>query len=312
MAVVISKRRKVINRLMIAFVIVITIIFLIPIYWISSTTFKSLQDSTAIPPKVFFTPELTGLVKVFTKRTMLRKDPSPQKLAKATWYEKLVYESGEKILRASSYPSRLWNSIIISVVSTFLSLSMGTLAAYGFSRFKLAGANDWLFFILSTRMLPPVVIIIPLFLMYRTLGLYDTHFGLILLYTAFNLSFSVWLMKGFIDEIPVEYEEAAMIDGYSRFEAFWKIVLPQSVTGMAATSVFCFITAWNEYAFALILSSRNAQTAPPFIPSQMGSGLPDWSAIAGGTLIFLIPVVIFTFALRKHLLRGVTFGAIRK
>lgn len=103
-----------------------------------------------------------------------------------------------------------------------------------------------------------------------------------------------------------------MIDGYSRFEAFWKIVLPQSVTGMAATAVFCFIAAWNEYAFALILSSRNAQTAPPFIPSQMGSGLPDWTAIAAGTVIFLIPVVIFTFALRKHLLRGVTFGAIRK
>ncbi|MBT7891736.1 MAG: carbohydrate ABC transporter permease, partial [Deltaproteobacteria bacterium] len=202
--------------------------------------------------------------------------------------------------------------IIISVISTFLSISMGTLTAYGFSRFKMGGADDWLFFILSTRMLPPVVVTIPLFLMYRTLGLYDTHFGMILLYTAFNLSFSVWLMKGFIDEIPVEYEEAAMIDGYSRFEAFWKIVLPQSVTGMAATAVFCFIAAWNEYAFALILSSRNAQTAPPFIPSQMGSGLPDWTAIAAGTVIFLIPVVIFTFALRKHLLRGVTFGAIRK
>ncbi|MBT4266678.1 MAG: carbohydrate ABC transporter permease [Deltaproteobacteria bacterium] len=312
MAVVISQKRKIVNRLMIATVILVMIIFLIPIYWITSTSFKSLQDSTAVPPKVAFTPELTGMVKVFTKRSMLRRDPSPETLAKSTWYEKLVFNSGEKILRASAYPSRLWNSIIISVISTFLSISMGTLTAYGFSRFKMGGADDWLFFILSTRMLPPVVVTIPLFLMYRTLGLYDTHFGMILLYTAFNLSFSVWLMKGFIDEIPVEYEEAAMIDGYSRFEAFWKIVLPQSVTGMAATAVFCFIAAWNEYAFALILSSRNAQTAPPFIPSQMGSGLPDWTAIAAGTVIFLIPVVIFTFALRKHLLRGVTFGAIRK
>jgi multiple sugar transport system permease protein len=140
----------------------------------------------------------------------------------------------------------------------------------------------------------------------------DSHLGLIILYTAFNLSFSVWLMKGFIDEIPKEYEEAALVDGYTRLEAFFKIVLPQATTGMAATAVFCFITAWNEYAFALMMTNKHAQTVPPYIPSQLGSGLTDWTVIAAGSLLFLVPVSIFTFLLRKHLLRGVTFGAIRR
>jgi multiple sugar transport system permease protein len=140
----------------------------------------------------------------------------------------------------------------------------------------------------------------------------DTHIGLVILYTAFNLSFSVWLMKGFIDEIPKEYEEAALVDGYTRMEAFFKIVLPQATTGIAATAVFCFITAWNEYAFALMMTNKDAQTVPPYIPSQLGSGLTDWTVIASGSLLFLIPVSIFTFLLRKHLLRGVTFGAIRR
>ncbi len=146
----------------------------------------------------------------------------------------------------------------------------------------------------------------------RAFNLFDTHFGLILLYTAFNLSFAVWLLKGFIDEIPREYEEAALVDGYSRLQAFRKIVLPQTITGIAATTVFSFIFAWNEYAFALMLTSDVARTAPPSLPSRIGTGGVEWAAIAAGSLAFLIPVIILTFALRRHLLRGVTFGAIRK
>jgi multiple sugar transport system permease protein len=161
-------------------------------------------------------------------------------------------------------------------------------------------------------MLPAVVVTIPLFLMYRQLGLHDTYLGMILLYTVFNLSFSVWLLKGFIDEIPKEYEEAALVDGYSRLQAFWKIVLPQAMTGIAATTVFCLIFAWNEYAFALMLTSDQARTAPPSIATMLGRGGIEWSAIAAGSLGFLIPVVFVTFALRKYLLRGVTFGAIRQ
>jgi multiple sugar transport system permease protein len=185
-------------------------------------------------------------------------------------------------------------------------------AAYAFSRFKVAGEEDLLFFILSTRMLPAVVVAVPLFLLYRQLGLHDTRLGMVLLYTVFNLSLTVWLLKGFIDEIPKEYEEAALVDGYTRFQAFYKIVLPQASTGIAATTVFSFIFAWNEYAFALMMTSQNARTAPPSIATMLGRGGIEWSAIAAGTLAFLIPVIIITFALRNYLLRGVTFGAIRQ
>ena len=214
----------------------------------------------------------------------------------------------------SKYFYQLLNSIIIGGGSTILAVGLGTLAAYAFSRFDIAGKDDLLFFILSTRMLPPVVVVIPIYLMYITLGLRDTHFGLILLYTTFNVSFAVWLMKGFIDEIPKEYEDAALVDGYSRFQTFVKVILPQSVTGIAATAVFCLITAWNEFAFALVLTEvgGKAVTAPPSITSATGSVGMDWGKIAAATFVFLLPVAVFTFLMRGHLLRGVTFGAVKK
>ena len=318
MAIVQAGRKAVFNRLAIVTVVIATIIFLSPIYWIASTAFKPKALSTSVPPTVIFQPEITPFVRLFTKRVQMQKPVDPAVYAAAPWWEKAVYDGGERVLKVgtqvqlSQYPDRFENSLIVAILSTFIAVSLGTITAYGFSRFRIAGEKDLLFFILSTRMLPPVVVAIPMFLMYRLVGLGDSHLGLIILYVAFNLSFSVWLMKGFMDEIPKEYEEAALIDGYTRMQAFFKIVLPEAATGIAATAVFCFITAWNEYAFALIMTNRRAQTAPPFIPSQLGSGLPDWTTIAAGTFLFLLPVAIFTFLLRKHLLRGVTFGAIRK
>jgi multiple sugar transport system permease protein len=319
MAVVTSRRSRLGNRLAIAMVIVVTIVFLSPIYWIASTAFKPRNLATTVPPTVLFQPEISPFIKLFTKRVQMTKPVEQEVYEAAPWWERLIYDGGERLTRdgkgeiqLSGYPSRFINSLIVAITSTFLAVAMGTITAYGFSRFKVKGESDWLFFILSTRMLPPVVVAIPMFLMYRAVGLNDSHLGLIILYTAFNVSFAVWLMKGFIDEIPKEYEEAALVDGYTRLQAFFKIVLPEAATGIAATAVFCFITAWNEYAFALIMTNRRAQTAPPFIPSQIGSGLPDWTVIAAGTFLFLVPVAVFTFLLRNHLLRGVTFGAIRK
>jgi len=318
MAAVTSSSQRFGRPVAILAIIAVTLVFLSPIFWIASTAFKPRAVATSVPPTVLFAPEVTPFVKLFTKRVQQREPPTQEAYAAAPWWEKLVYDGGERVLKVgenvqlSQYPNRFLNSLIVSVVSTVLAVGMGTITAYGFSRFRIKGEADLLFFILSTRMLPPVVVAIPMFLMYRQFDLTDTHVGLIILYTAFNLSFSVWLMKGFIDEIPKEYEEAALVDGYTRMQAFFKIVLPEAATGIAATAVFCFITAWNEYAFALIMTNRRAQTAPPFIPSQMGSGLPEWTVIAAGTVLFLLPVAIFTFLLRNHLLRGVTFGAIRK
>jgi multiple sugar transport system permease protein len=319
MAVVSTRAGRLGNRIAVAAVVVITLIFLSPIYWITTTAFKPLVLSTSVPPTIVFEPQITPFVKLFTKRAQATEPVDQATYDAAPWWEKLILDGGERLARdgngkvqLSAYPDRFINSLIIAITSTLLAVSMGTITAYGFSRFRVKGEADLLFFILSTRMLPPIVVAIPMFLMYRAVGLNDTHIGLIILYTAFNVSFAVWLMKGFIDEIPKEYEEAALVDGYTRIQAFWKIVLPEAATGIAATAVFCFITAWNEYAFALILSNRRAQTAPPFIPSQIGTGLQDWTVIAAGTVLFLLPVAIFTFLLRNHLLRGMSFGAIRK
>jgi multiple sugar transport system permease protein len=294
--------------------VLVAALMLLPAVWMAMTAFKSQPDAVSAPPKVFFRPTLEGFVGLLTARRQLTPAEIEEYRQRTdlNWVERIVARRGQIIIGQSEFLKYLVNSLIISVTSTFLSIVLGVLAAYAFSRFKIRGEADLLFFILSTRMLPPVVVTIPIFLMYRALGLFDTHFGLILLYTAFNLSFAVWLLKGFIDEIPKEYEEAALVDGYTRLQAFRKIVLPQAATGIAATTVFSFIFAWNEYAFALMLTSNVARTAPPSLPSRIGTGVVEWSTIAAGSLAFLIPAVILTFALRKHLLRGVTFGAIKK
>ncbi len=304
-----SKRQKWIAALL---VMTYALVTLMPLLWVIATGFKSPADSIAYPPKVVFQPSLEGYVNLFTTQTRITPDMQATLTPPETWYEQIVRDKGMVIASASRYGQRFLNSVIIGFGSTFLSVFLGTLAAYAFSRFKVPIKDDLLFFILSTRMMPPVAVAIPIFLMYRQLGLSDTHLGMILLYTAVNLSLSVWLLKGFIDEIPLEYEEAALIDGYTRFQAFYKVVLPQAATGIASTAIFCLIFAWNEYAFAVLLTSGTAQTAPPFIPTIIGVGGQDWPAVAAGATIFLLPVMIFTILLRKHLLRGITFGAVRK
>jgi multiple sugar transport system permease protein len=310
----VGRRAQLMRRIRIALAVILAVAGLVPVYWMGLTSFKSRADAISVPPKVFFEPTLEGFVNLLTDRSVLtsRRMEQMQKREDLTWYEEIALRNGQQITGPSQYVNRLRNSVIIAGTSTLLAVVLGLLAAYSFSRFKVPGESDLLFFILSTRMLPPVVVTIPIFLMYRQLGLHDTHLGLILLYTVFNLSLTVWLLKGFMDEIPREYEEAAMVDGYTRLQAFRKVVLPQAVTGIAATTVFSLIFAWNEYAFALMLTTERARTAPPTIPTILGRGGIEWSAIAAGSLGFLIPVVIVTFVLRKYLLRGVTFGAIRQ
>ena len=271
----------------------------LPLGWLALTSFKSYEDTITAHAKFVPGTEAGGA----------RAEGSVKFTATVDAYRKL---SQPVAGTSRGFYHYLGNSVVIGLLSTLAAVCLATLCAYGFSRFRIPGTKDWLFFVLSTRFLPPLAVVVPVLIMYRRFGLENTHLGLILLYTSFNLSLAVWLMKGFIDEIPIEYEEAALVDGYTRMQAFFKIVLPQAATGIAATAVFCFITAWNEYAFALMMTNSKAQTAPPYIPSQLGSGVTDWTVIAGGTFLFLVPVAVFTFLLRKHLLRGVTFGAIRK
>lgn len=295
--------------------LIITIIYMIPLFYIVNTSFRPWNEIKLYPPKLIYEPSVGSYIRIFTARSVLPSGVklSEEEISEMSWAEKIVLrDTNEKITRVGDLPKRYLNSVIISVSATILTVIMGTLTAYGFSRFKVPGEGNWLFFILSTRMLPPVVVVLPIFLMYRAIGLNDSHLGIILLYTAFNVSFAVWVLKGFIDEIPREYEEAAMVDGYTRWEVFRKVVLPQSVTGIAATAVFVFIFSWNEYAFSFLLTRNNAQTVPAWLPYQTGVLGYDWGAAAGGSVLFLLPAMVLTILLRKHLVRGISFGAIRK
>ena len=310
----VQPRARIGRKIRAVIVIIVAVILLVPVFVMTITAFKSRTD-VVLPPKLIFEPTLEGFVFLLTDRSQLSADALAEGKANIDQmgiFERVALNSGQRILGPSDFIKRLTNSIIIGFGATIASVTLGLFAAYAFSRFDIPGANDLLFFILSGRMLPAVVVAIPIFLMYRQVGLHDTHLGMILIYTVFNLSLTVWLLKGFIDEIPREYEEAAMVDGYSRFQAFYKIVLPQTATGIAATTVFSLIFVWNEYAFALMLTSDNARTAPPSIATMLGRGGIEWSAIAAGSLGFLIPVVIVTFVIAAVVVAVPTFGAIRQ
>jgi multiple sugar transport system permease protein len=293
-------------------VVFYALLTMVPLLWIILTSLKSGPDSISYPPKLFFKPSAEGFCNLFDTRSRQTPEYIAQLPPAAGTCEELTRSASMVVVGPSNYIPRFTNSLIIAFGSTVLSVGLGVMAAYAFSRFKVPLKDDLLFFILSTRMMPPIAVAIPIYLMYRELGLSDTRLGMILLYSAVNVSLAVWLLKGFIDEIPREYEEAAMVDGYTRLQAFRKVVLPQATTGIVATAIFCLIFAWNEYAFAVLLTSGAAQTAPPFIPIIIGEGGQDWPAVAAGTMLFLIPILVFTVVLRKHLLRGITFGAVRK
>ena len=300
------------RRIAATIVVLYALISMIPLAWIFLTSLKTPPDSISYPPKIVFQPSLEGYCNLFTTRSRQTTEyiatlPPPANLCEEVARSRNMVMAGR-----SNFLPRFINSLVIAFGSTALSVLLGAGAAYAFSRFKVPLKDDLLFFILSTRMMPPIAVAIPIYLMYRELGLSDTKLGMILLYTAVNVSLAVWLLKGFMDEIPREYEEAAMVDGYTRLQAFFKVVLPQATTGIVATAIFCLIFAWNEYAFAVLLTSGEAQTAPPFIPIIIGEGGQDWPAVAAGTTIVLIPILAFTILLRKHLLRGITFGAVRK
>ena len=280
------------------------LLYLLPLYWIVSTSFKPYSMVNTTPPTFFFAPTFEN-------------------------YRELIHPNSSS---AKAFPGQLVGSLIIGVITTILSVGMGTLAAYAFSRFRIKAKNDALFFILSTRMLPPVVVAVPIFLMFRgfgplfqwigrtfpaigwmfpSSGLLNTYAGLILLYTTVNVAFATWLMKGFTDDVPPEYEEAALLDRYTRLQAFFKTCLPLIIPGMAATAVFCFLNAWNEYAFAQFLSTGQLLTAPPSITAVLGGGAVEWQKIAARAIVFVLPAALFTFLMRQHLLRGMTFGAIK-
>jgi multiple sugar transport system permease protein len=271
----------------VALLTVLAVVMLFPVLWMIETSIKENRDVYAVPAKFFdFTVTMDHFKDVFVSSSA----------------------NGRSGLSVS-----FLNSIVVAGVSTALATVLGVPAAWAYSRFAVKAKKDQLFFILSTRFMPPVVVVIPIFLMYRQVGLIDTKLGLILIYAAFNVPFTIWMMKGFVDEVPAEYEDAAMLDGYTRLQAFRRFTLPLLLPGIAATAVFALIFSWNEFVFAIFLtSSDSVRTAPPAIAGLIGGTTVDWGLVAAASVVFALPVLVFAYLVRKHLVAGVTLGAVRR
>ena len=286
------------------FVAIISFIYFLPVLLIIITSFKLQNEALAVPPKIFptslfglipddytFSPTLENYASVFSRAM------TAGAAAQDTGFDRYFF-----------------NSIVIASVSVFLALVIGTMAAFGFSRYPLKGNDTYLFVILTTRMLPASVVIIPIILMFRVAGLSGSYLGIIMLYTAFNLPFTIWMMKSFFDELALDVEDAARIDGSSDVRVFFKIALPQVVAGLAATFVFGLILTWNEFLFALLLTGVDTRTIPVAMNQAVaGGGIGVlWGLLAAIETLFLIPVFLVTFFLQNHLLRGVTFGTVKR
>lgn len=285
-------------------VAIISLIYFLPVLFIIFTAFKPQNSALSVPPTLsptslfglipeqfVFTPTLENFGSVFQRSMTVGGAPEP-----------------------TGFDRYFFNSIFIASISVFLALVIGTLAAFGFSRYPLKGNDTYLFIILTTRMLPAIVVIIPVILMFRAVGLSGSYFGIIMLYTAFNLAFTIWMMKSFFDELSLDVEDAARLDGSSGFRVFFKICLPQVIAGLAATFVFGLILTWNEFLFALLLSGPDTRTVPVAMNQAVSSGGrgTDWTLLASIETLFLIPVFLVTFFLQDHLLRGVTFGTVKR
>jgi multiple sugar transport system permease protein len=255
---------------------------LAPVYWMLTISFKSEGDQFASPPLwLNFTPTIEHYHDAFITRAF-----------------------GEYLL----------TSAIVAVASTACALVIGTLAAYALARFELPlKLNRRLsLWILSTRMFPAIVTAVPLFLMMRDVQLLNTRAALIIVYTAFNLPFVVWMMRGFFADLPRDLEEAALVDGDSRLGALVRIVLPLVTPGLAATAVFCLIVSWNEFLFALVLTQTDAaMTLPVGIAGRVTQYEIKWGVMSAAASVAIVPILVFALALQKYLVRGLSMGAVK-
>jgi len=275
-------------------VIIVCIIYVFPIYWIFCTSFKTRAQAFNWPPLFIWNPTTRNYIDIFLKRQ--------------TEIEAIT---GKVIELATGAEAFFYNSFTAVLGSIALAILIGTLAAYSFSRYRPKGTDTLMFFILSTRMLPAIVVAIPIFFFYRKLGLYNTIPGLILLYTMFNLPFAVWMMKSFFDEIPIDIEHAAMVDGSKPLKIFFKIALPQVYVGLAATLGFLVINVWNEFLFAMLLTEKMTRTVPVALAATRGEVGINWGLLAAIEVLYVIPAIVLIFLLQKYLLRGMTFGTVR-
>jgi multiple sugar transport system permease protein len=258
------------------------ILFMFPVVWMFLTSFKTEAEYFSYPP--VFIPAHFSLRNYFNAMAL---PPDGR--------------GGLQGLR---------DSMIIASATTLVSVVLGALASYSLSRYKTGGEN-FSFWILSTRMFPPVAAALPLFLIFKQFKLLDTHMALIIANTIFNLPFVIWLLKGFFDELPAELEEAALIDGCSPWGAFVRVAMPLITPGLVATSLFSFIFAWNEFMFALLLTRRSVRTLTIIVPSLVGGHEILWGEIAAIGTVAIIPGIVLSLLLQRYLVRGLTLGAVK-
>jgi multiple sugar transport system permease protein len=253
---------------------------LFPVWWMVSNSLKNRLDVFAMPPIWIVTnPSFVNYTQNFSE---------------------------------FRYAQYIFNSAIVALVTTVFSVAVGAMAGYALARFRYPRNMGFhlSFWILSTRMIPPIVTIVPLFIFFHFVGLVNTKTSLIIAYTTFNLPFVVWMMKGYFREIPRELEESAMVDGDTGFGAFWRIVLPLARPGLAATAIFCMILSWNELLFAVILTeTASSNTLPMGIAARITQFRIQWGEISAISIVALMPALIVAFILQKHLVRGLSFGA---
>ncbi len=261
----------------ILFVTLFLIFLLAPLYWVFITSIKPSNDYLAVPP-VWFPDEPT-----------------------------LVHYTAA--LFAYRGLDGLINSLIVSLSATFLSALLGTLMAYSLARFN-TGGKHLAFWVLSQRFLPPIAVILPIFLIYRVLKLNDTHIGLIIAYTVFTLPVTVWMMYAYFRQLPRSMEDAALVDGCSRWQAFWSVAVPLALPGIAAAAVFAFIACWTEFFFALILTSRDAFTLPTVFRAFLGFQASQYGEASALAIISLVPSIVLGMLVQRHLVRGLTLGAV--
>jgi len=214
------------------------------------------------------------------------------------------------VLGAKEVVGSIRDTVVISIATTVLSVTIGSYAAYSIARFSTGGTPVF-FFLILVQAIPSVVLGLPFFVMFRQLGLYDTIPGLVLAYTTVSLPFAIWLLVAFFDDIPRELEEAALVDGCSRWGALFRVVMPLARPGLAVAGILTFMSAWNQFFFALVLAGQNVRTLPQVASNYISTYTLDWGKVAAAGVLLLIPPVIVVLVMQRHIVRGLTFGAVK-
>lgn len=274
-AILFKRRARFISRQTI--LIGTSLVAVFPLLWLVRTSLGTSQIALASKPKWRFAPSLDAFREVWS----------------------------------TGFSSYLLNSTIIVLSSVAIVMVLGTFAGYSLARFSVRGKEAWFFYVISTRMGPPIAFALPFYVIYNRFGLLDSYTGMIIVYVAVNLAFAVWMARSFFEDVPASLEEAAMIDGLSRFRAFLRITLPLTKGGLMATAIFVFIIAWNEYFYAAMLTREHARTFTTQLPNYVGFTEIRWEEMAAASVLGMLPVVAVAMIVRGSLVRGFTFGQVR-